>query len=357
MIKAVREGLNLEARAGEFFGLERHEKERLLEAIREVRSESAGIFLNLLLAGEEDKQLRKAIKRDLFLLKTSGIRVEERTPEGEPVLRKFEEPRLHQGFLTNYDADGARIVIAALELKKNLCVLFHGITHSLRGLDELRVTPVKRADLAGLIKGYRENPDRPMVVVDISFSYASYLLDEASRISGRSMEEMKQLRQYVSQAKDPIATPDDLRGLPVPANTIPISLEEILESRILTVALPDRETLERYKKEYLEVGGSTIVLPPYMAEQKKAEYIDKLVAGAEFGPHRRAVARIFEDYAYISYQLGDFAAYLGLLKALDEDKLTEEALRRLLKQALQREEEPREQHPGLIVSPYGKIRS
>ncbi|MFZ2800876.1 MAG: hypothetical protein WAZ30_11665, partial [Syntrophorhabdus sp.] len=112
-------------------------KLELLDKLKFERTEIVGQFLNRIYTKEHDKQIQKIIKKLLFRLKTSGIKVEELRVEGESALKKYEEKRVHRGLMSNYDGDGTRLAVVAFEAKRNTYVLVHSLLHFSRGLLEL----------------------------------------------------------------------------------------------------------------------------------------------------------------------------------------------------------------------------
>jgi len=78
----------LEGNVDAFSQLSNDIKLELLDKLKFERTEIVGQFLNRIYTKEHDKQIQKIIKKLLFRLKTSGIKVEELRVEGESALKR-----------------------------------------------------------------------------------------------------------------------------------------------------------------------------------------------------------------------------------------------------------------------------
>ena len=127
----------------------------LIHAIGALKSESAGGFLSLLYPSLADKALQKLVKKALFGPKTQGIPVEEPRIPGESVLKRVETGREARAFLSNYDPEMTRVVLSALEMKKNQFVLSHAVLHFSDGFVDSKSLSVAKDELEGLPAGLR----------------------------------------------------------------------------------------------------------------------------------------------------------------------------------------------------------
>lgn len=345
----------LEDNVKAFSLLTKENKLSLLEKAKEIRTEIIGQFLHNVYALEYDKQVQKAIKKLLFRLRTIGVRVEELNVEGEPVLRKIEEKREHRGLMSNYDADGTRMAMVAFEAKRNAYVLVHGLLHFSKGLLELANAPVDGEGLKQIIAEYLKGSLKPFTVVEVAPRYASYLMEEASGLSGRYVEELKQMKAFSARLGGQVHKPTDIYTLEIPDDTEALSTERILSNELFERFSVTWGTLEDDKKRYEEIGGSSaIVLPPYMAEEKRQQSLKGLMESVELKPSIPLMKRLMEDYAYMFHCLGEFNAYKGLMEALKETDGPEKTLSFFVKKTL---EQKKEQQPGLIVNPYDQVRT
>jgi hypothetical protein len=353
IIATINDKNKLEDNVQAFSQLLKENKLETLEKLKTERTEIVGQFLNRIYASEHDKQVQKSIKKLLFLLKTIGIKVEEFKVEGESVLKKFEEKRTHRGLISNYDSDGTRMTLVAFEIKRNAYVLIHGLLHFSNGLLELSNVPVDGEGLNHIIAEYLKGSLKPFTIVEISPRYASYLMEEASSLSGRYIEELKQMRSLSSRLGGLVQKPVDIYSLAIPDDTGALSLERILLSEIFKPFSVNWDTLEDDRKQFNDIGSpSTIVLPPYMVEEKRQELLKNLIENGKLSPNLPLMKRLIEDYAYIFHSLGEFNAYKGLIELLHQQEGIYKSLSIIMKKAL---EQKKEQQPGLIVNPYEQV--
>jgi len=158
IITAIVEGGDIEKAAEEVLALPPLQQEEILQRLGGIKKESAGRFLSLLYPRLSDKGLRKLVKKSLFHLKTLGITVEEPKAAGESVLRQpVEIFRDSMGLMSNYDAASTRVVLAAVEVKKNHFLFSHAIIHFTDGLLRLMsMTVVRKSNMMiGTVFGER----------------------------------------------------------------------------------------------------------------------------------------------------------------------------------------------------------
>ncbi|MCX5802573.1 MAG: hypothetical protein NTU69_03390 [Proteobacteria bacterium] len=355
IIQAISDAADLKNKAKEFSRLSREKKIELLQKIKDIKSGPAGTFLNMVYPDEKDKDIQKLIKKLLFRLKTVGLKVDEPKITGEPALRRIEEKREHRGFISNYDTEGTRLVCAAFGIKKNYFIFINAITHFSDGVLELTSTPVDRRDLETILNEYRQRTNSSIVFVEISPKYASYIINETSAYSGKFTQEVKQLKQFTSNIKSKIQKPEDIYGLEIPDKTNPLPMEKILSNDIVEPFKLSWNTLENDKKEFANIGSSTIVLPPYMVEEKKQAFIKILLERDNLKQKLPLIRRMMEDYAYIFYCLHEYGAYNGLIEMLQDKNAPHGILFLFTRKSL--EEAGQQKQPGLIVNPYEQIRS
>ncbi len=334
----------------EFNRLSKEEKLGFLSALKAVREQSAGVFLNALYEGETDKDVQKQMRKLLFNLRTVGIKVEQPKEAGEAALKKVEEVRGHRALLSNYDFQSTRLIVAAYEIKKNAFVFINASTHFSDGLMELMSGPIDRAGLESILKEFLSGRMPNMSVAEISPAYAGYLLDEASALSGKSRDEIRQLKKLIGPVKGGVQTPKDIYSLSVREGTRPLSMERILEDPLFDAFNVTWKTAEEDKKTYRSTAGSSIVLPPYMLEEKRQSFIKELLEREEVKSKTPLVRRLIEDYAYIFHGLGRFEHYRGLIDFLADEIAPQKALEYFIKKYLEKSEE---KQSGVLVNPYG----
>ncbi len=354
IIAEIRSGGDIDKQAAAFAALAKKEKLVVIEQITGLRSELSGQFLNAVYPCEMDKDVLKAIRRSIFRLRSAGIKVEEPKATGEPVLRKVTEEREHSGFMSNYDDTGTRVVFLAFSIKKNSFIFLNAISHFAEGLLELNTAPVDKQDLEAIINEYRRSTPQQIVFMEISPRYASLLIEEASIASGRFVEEIKQIKPLNARLKKGVQKAADIYELAVPESTNSVSPQMIFAHDLFSPFKVSWATIGDDRKEYAGLGGSTIVLPPYMVEEKKREYVRSLIARDPLASYVPRIKRLMEDYAYLFHAMNNFPYYKGLTEYLKNTTSPQEALSRFVARSLEEtEEKPQD---GLIVNPYGTVR-
>jgi hypothetical protein len=334
-----------------FQQLSKDDKIKLLISLKDIKNENAGVYLNALYAGEADKDIQKQIRKLLFVLKTMGMDVKEPTITGEPVLKRVEEVREHRALLSNYDIEHLRLIVASYELKKNNFIFFNAAIHFSNGLFKLTSGPVSKDGLKNIMKEHPGGSKGNMTMVDISPIYAGYLLEEAAARSGKHKEETTKLNRFIAHITDNIRKPKDIYDLIIPETTRSLPVEKILQHPVFEPFFLEWKNLEEDKKTYNSIGdGSTIILPPYMVEEKKHAFIEKLLESEELKSKIPLIKRLLEDYAYIFHGLKEFPYYKGLIECLQDMDAPQNALTYFITKAL---DKSKAKQPGLIKSPYG----
>lgn len=341
----------LELNINTFSQLSKEMKLDFLDKIKKEKTEIMGQFLNRIYLSENDKQIQKVIKKLLFHLKTVGIKVEESKIKGESVLKKYEEKREHRAMISNYDGDGTRMAMIAFETKKHAYVLVHGLLHFSKGLMELGNVPI---DEMGLRQITTQGSLKPFIVAEVSPRYVHYLLEEASNVSGRYVEEIRQMKSFSFRLGGEVQKPDDIYTLAIPNDTVSLSFEQILSDDLFDPFCVTWDTIDDDKKEYSEIGtSSTIVLPPYLVEEKRHIFIRNLIENGKLSPNLILIKRLMEDYAYIFYTQNELRAYKGLIELLQQSDGLSKTLAFFVKKVL---EDTNQQPAGLIVNPYEQVR-
>ena len=336
----------------------REKREKSVLEMKDVKEESAGRFLTSVLADEPDKDIRKLIRKQIFRLKTLGIKTEEVRPAGEPVLRKMEETREHKGFMFNFDPSGTRIVATAFEVRRNHFIFVNAITHLTEGLVDLKLAPVIRKDYDTIVTDYRAEVKPGVVFAEISPPYGAYLIEEGDRVSHKHSEDVKQLMHFVSSLKDSVRTPEDIYSLEIPDAYEPLPPGTVLLHEIFAPLTLSWETLEEDRKRLAGFGESTILLPAHMVEEKREDFLKALAESEPLKARIPLLKRVLEDYAYMFFQIGRFDCFQGTVDLLKSDRGLSDVLRFFVRKSLgpvNKTEETQAQ-PGLIVNPYEQIR-
>lgn len=356
IIRAIDNAMDVEKKVEDFCVLPDDEKQALLEKLLGTKTETLGLFLNAIYPIEKNKKIQKLIRKLLFRLKSSGVKGEEPKNTGEPVIRKIKEVYEQRGFASNYDHAHTRLVVAGFEIKRNNYIFLNAEIHIAGGLAELMTAPVDRKSFEEILKAYRDDTKEPMILEEISPAYAMYLIEEASRQSGKYRDEIKSIKSFTTGIVDGINRPEEIYKLSVPYSCEAISSEAIFNHVIFEPFFITWGSIEEDTKTYNSTGSGTIVLPQHMVEEKKQEFMKTLIERYGMKSALPSLKRMMEDYAYLFYCMKEFNYYKGLIEYLKNENAPDEALSYFLKKSLETgKEKPHEKQPegGLIVNPYG----
>lgn len=338
-----------------FQKLSNKEKLEFLDSIVKQRNENTGVFLNRIYAEEKDKNIQKRIRALLHKLKTTGIHIEEPKTSGEPVLKKIEEKRVHRGLLSNYDDFNARVVFLAFEVKKNNFILLNADIHFTDGLFDLVTIPVDKKEIDDIVYKFRYDTNKKLVIVDVSFCYAGYILEEASKRSGKYRDEIFQMRKITSHVKDTIQKPEDIYNLECPETTRPLELEKVLTHTILEPFSLTWSSMEEDKKAFNATDSSSLILPPYMVEEKRQALLKSILEKDDIKSTFPHIKRMLEDYAYIFYNLKELPYYKGIVNCLQDSTTPLNVALYFIKKSLEDSElvDKDKEKEGIIINPYG----
>jgi hypothetical protein len=258
------------------------------------------------------------------------------------------------GLLSNYDGESLRVVLAAVELKKNQFLFSHAISHFSNGLVELQSMSVSRPQLEELIKDYVARTKSPISLAEISPPYAGYLIEEAASLSGHDVEDARSMNRMLSSAKGDAKRPADIYLLETEANLVPTAPKTILEDELFKPLTLDWRTIDEDRKKLSDAVSPGIVLPPSVIQERKGDFLIGLINKEEIQPLLPAFRRMLEDSAYLSYCLKELPLYAGIVDILKAPDGVRVAMIYFLDRALTEMEkkEQQQQQPGLIVDPY-----
>jgi hypothetical protein len=352
IIRAIEEGTDLQKTVEEALALPPAEQEDLLRRIAAIRNENAGRFLVLLYPRLTDKRLLKLVKKDLFRLKTQGIHVEEPKEAGESVLRKIETSREAIGLMSNYDATHTRVVLAAVELKKNQFLFSHGIVHFSEGLLDMMSLNVSRVQLEELVKDYVARTHSPMVLATISPPYAGYVIEEASGISGRVADDARSLNRLLAGVGGEARRPADIYTLEPATPVEPAPVDAVLADELFQPFMLEWRGIEDDRKNLNDLVNPAIVLPPAIIEERKATFYGELAEKESVRALSGRFKRMLEDSAYLFYCLKEQHLHAGLIELLKDPEEVKRAFVHFLNKALSEMEKKEQQQPGVIIDPY-----
>jgi len=356
IIEAIHNAMDAEKKVEAFFALSDDEKQALIEKLQGIKTETLGIFLNAIYPEEKNKKIQKLIRKLLFKLKSSGIKVEEPRSGGEPVIKKIKEVYEQRGFMSNYDPTQTRIVVAGFEIKRNTFVFLNAEMHFAEGLHEVMTAPIDKKGLNEIFTSFRNDTRLPMVLEEVSPAYAVYLIEEGSQQSGRFREEVKSLRSFAANIFGGIRKPDEIYTLPIPNTSNAIPSESIFDHPIFQDFILTWKSIEEDRKTYHSSGGSAIVLPPHMAAEKKGEFLKTLAVRSDIKHMMPLLKRVMEDYAYLFHCMREYNHYKGLIEFLKQPDALNKVFSRFLIKSLEKGEQQPQQiqdDGGILVNPYG----
>jgi hypothetical protein len=352
IIEAIEDGADLAKAADRFYTLPSADRERLLDRVVKLRSTQAAQFLILLSARISDKKLQKVIKKDIFRLRTVGIKVEEPQPTGPTALKKTEVIREARASMSNYDEEQTRVVLAAFEVKKREFVFNQAVMHFSKGLVGLSSYTVAKDQLDHLFHDFASHLPLSMVLSTISAPYAGYVIREGSEISGEHGENATTVARFLMHAEGDVRAPQDIYHLPFGDDTIDEPVEQLLTRPIFQPFTLQWTGMEEDRRKMDDIIKPSIVLPPYILEERRALFLQELSVSERMNAVTGPFKRMMEDSAYLLYRLGDTTACKRLVGQLKDEQRLDGLLRYFVEKTLGKLEEKAAPQPGVIIDPY-----
>ena len=337
----------------------KEERASILSSLAREKTEDVASILKTLYEHEDDKELLKTIRRLIFHLRTRGLKVEEQKKKGSPVLRRVIKERFAKGYVSSYDKELNRIVLLVNELKKDILLVTHAITNLRKGIEELKSGEANVSDYFSWLERQKKALlQDDIFIAEISAHYALYLMEEASRNSKGFREDIEFLKGLLSKspASKEIRDPSQIYELYKDIGES-ISVSTLMNHKIFSNLFLLWEGMEKDRAEYEKIGEAPIVLPQYLKEQKKKEYVRELVEKERLSQIKRDIKRVLEDYAYILNSEGDHPYARAIIAALNNQNTFEEILFHFLEKSLSETFYEEHETDKLIVSPHEYLRS
>jgi hypothetical protein len=261
------------------------------------------------------------------------------------------------GFVSNYDTEGTRVVVAAFEVRKGYYILVNAIHHVFKGLVDLKLAPLARHDLDEIIAEYGRAASSLNAFVPISPAYAAYLIDEADSVMHRYGDDVREIKKFVSGPKEGVRTPEDLYNLTVPDDVALLPLSTVLSDDLFKSFNLSWDTIEADKQALSALGGATLLLPPHMVRENLERLLADLLEKESLRSKTPLVKRLLEDYGYIYFVSGRLDCFATLMALLRHENGPKGALSFFVGKALDVKEPSSDPQSNLIVSPYGQVRS
>ncbi len=154
----------------------------LIEAMARIPNPETAQLLIEMMGRAEEKWVIKCIKRTLYKLRQKGVRWEERSSRGEPVLRPPRPPE-PQGYLGAKDAGGSRIIVIARPQPLRGLFVVLSIVNDLEGIVDFSLRELSRKGFDEFVKTSLPSADLP--VGPAPGAYCIHLLKEAASLSRR----------------------------------------------------------------------------------------------------------------------------------------------------------------------------
>jgi hypothetical protein len=282
--------------------------------------------------------------------------VEEPRIPGESVFKKMETGREARAFLSNYDNEMTRVVLVAFEMKKNQFLLSQAVLHFSDGLVDIKSFPLSRDELDDFLKDYASRLPSSTVLPSISAAYAGYLIEEASGLSGKGAEEAASLHRMLLATKSDVRRPNDIYLLPGADAASEASAEAVFADEIFELFSPRWPGMEEDLKKLNDVRNPSIVLPPYIVEERRQAFLNELVEEERLAAKLPQFRRMLEDYAYLFYCLEKFDRYKGLLAQLGESAAVKRAFLLFVQKAFGEMKEADRPQDGVIIDPHSLMK-
>ncbi|MGQ9508850.1 MAG: hypothetical protein ACUVTN_05560 [Thermodesulfobacteriota bacterium] len=274
-----------------------------------------------------EKEVRKAIKRSLYILRSRGIRFEHMiSQKGKSVIKpiRAEDP---QAIGSGYNSYGDRFLLLTLHHLGAGWELFNGIVNDIKGLVAFSTLFMSKKEMVSLITEVKE--ESPGEIVEMEPSYVGFLFYEAYKLTIAQGKEVPP--QYLS-VKDEIEKIKKSYDKPFIYSLIQeeeIERDEFLLEMGSTLFNTElfsswrilEEEIRPYAGEVQEAEQSPIILTTSQKEARFHEIFLKAISNLFTETNRSLFRRRMEEMAYLLYQMGKGKeARVSLAIALDLKK-------------------------------------
>ncbi|MDY7031681.1 MAG: hypothetical protein SVY10_07210 [Thermodesulfobacteriota bacterium] len=315
----------------------------------------------------ENKNLRKSIKKSLFILREKGVDIEKGKSEDSQgsVLRPL--ARTSEGHLSTIDSLGDRLVWLALPRFPTGFYFFEVLLNDREGLKQFQGMEITKKLHSEFIQSFQEESPIPLVEADAS--YCRFLIEEAYTMAENGgypvPEEYSHWKEKIKGPKHETQRPLIYTCLEEEA----VQADEILSTRSTDLFdLPEfidwiipPDEVAKYTENVFEAERSKIVLSQFQKEERFSKIFNETVQELFDNERSLLYKRRLEEMAYVIYKLGKKdEAKICLKVALSiEDKgiysfsypFLLELVKRSLASAMMEEEEKEQEVPSLIVKP------
>jgi hypothetical protein len=297
-----------------------------IEALAKIPHPETVQLLMAMMAGSDEKEVIKAIKRSIYKLRQKGVKWEEKTTDTEPafLLPKPAEP---EGFLSAIDPAGSRVLIIARSVPMRGLLVTFSIVSDQEGVQEFTVTQFSKKEFKDFLKSSNSSSEFP--AVEAPGAYCVHLLKEAGALSQSLSKPLPQGYREVERGFSDVTwdEPAPLIYQFISKNEIK-NLPHLLKySARLHEIMPfaawrlGEQEAGKYAAQITDAKQSRILLRPDQKEARiNAIYRDAL---EELFPEEKSLLwkRRLEETSYVLLKTGkDDQARAALSAAIDLEK-------------------------------------
>lgn len=349
-------------------GRETELDEKVVEMLAAKGTVEVGSLFTEILVKTTNKPLRRALKRNLYQMKTRGLDVviPNGDDEGPPQLLKTEPSEVIAG-LSGIDYLGERLVLLGKSVAGWGMIFFQITLSDIEGIRHFNAFEIKRKEIKKIFQKIAEGG--VITLIEVGSQYCYFLIEEAYQVNlskgiplpGQFGEWKAELNEMKGDVKEPIVYGCGLlQGLSEAQRThMEGKYATLLELGIFRNWFLEPRLVWTYVEKYRQAETSPLVLNPYQVEERIGSIVTDAAKRIFDDEYRRIYRRRLEEMAYMLYCEGDeVSAKCALCAAVDlgAGGLPSEGhgfLRELIKRSihLYLEGEKAQQKDGLIVPP------
>lgn len=300
--------------------------QRLVERL--PLDESSLPFFSVIEQGFEDKEVRKAVKRALFRLRSKGIPVDEYYGEREssPQILKAPQEEETFAFLGPLDMKGSRAVLVTVGRTMRGIDGGIGIVSDEDGIQQFLSGSFSKKRLKGIKDSFSQIAGP---LVETTLGHAATVLEEAYQrhleVHSEAPEDYLEMRPRLL---DKVSLPERaiIYGF-IPDSSVSEEiltdsrLEILFQHELMKSWFVDFAVLKPFMEEIYKVNDSPIVLTEAQKSDRAGAIREKCMEELFPAPKRALLKRRFEEMAYIFFKLGEEeTSRLSLSAALSMDE-------------------------------------
>lgn len=280
----------------------------LIDALGASRNEAAGRILTTIATAAPDKDHRKAARRALHKLKSTGLAVVAPIAEHQRTSAVVREPLTAvKALVSPSDGVGSQILWLALERPNShgSTTIWHLAVNDIVGLKDMFTEEMSLRRFAARIAEWEDQSG--MDAIEIPVEYGLALLSEALALNEESgfrlPREFVVRRQLLGELPPPPT--DALIHQHIPRRQVLLTPDLLDASAILAVTEPEMEgwafgysETAPFARQYAEALSSSFIIGFKSKEQRQEEALDAAIDALFTPPIRRGFRRRLEETAY-----------------------------------------------------------